>query len=231
MYGAISVTTSPSSFNIRRRTPCVLGCCGPMFTYISSIVSWIGSMISVCSSDLLLFRLSGMRRAGPLRRLVRDQPLVLVVLAQGMPDPILRGQNPTQVGMTFKANPHEIKGLPLVPVRRTPDRHDAPDDRVFPWNPHPHHGLGRLVEGRQVVDRFELAARDPVHGTDTVQIVEPHPLQGEENLVAFAPLDIHPGLDTFDLRCLDSLAELRFDRLDDLVGRHATHSSAPFRQA
>src|SRR5262245_29129133 len=36
-----SVTVSPSSSRMMRSTPCVDGCCGPMFTTIRS--SWIGS--------------------------------------------------------------------------------------------------------------------------------------------------------------------------------------------
>src|SRR3954463_6219868 len=37
MCGTTSETTSPSVRRTRRRTPCVLGCCGPMLTSISSV--------------------------------------------------------------------------------------------------------------------------------------------------------------------------------------------------
>ena len=47
MYGMQSVITSPSSFSMRRSTPWVDGCWGPMLTYISSIVSPVRSIITV----------------------------------------------------------------------------------------------------------------------------------------------------------------------------------------
>src|SRR5579883_2637146 len=39
MTGVHSTTVSPSSVSTRRRTPCVLGCCGPMFSTISCVTN------------------------------------------------------------------------------------------------------------------------------------------------------------------------------------------------
>src|ERR1051326_5884816 len=38
MVGAAESTVSPSSSSTRRSTPCVLGCCGPMLTVITSVL-------------------------------------------------------------------------------------------------------------------------------------------------------------------------------------------------
>src|SRR5574341_1982229 len=135
MYGITSVTTSPSSFNIRRNTPCVLGCCGPILTYISSIVSWVRSAISVSCGFISLPQLKT-----SLKRLVRNQPFVLIVFAQRIPNPILREQNPPEVRMAVEADSHHVERLSFMPVCRTPQRRDAPDDRILPRNPCPHQG-------------------------------------------------------------------------------------------
>src|SRR5262245_66045546 len=37
IVGSSETIVSPSSSRTRRRTPCVLGCCGPMFTVIVSV--------------------------------------------------------------------------------------------------------------------------------------------------------------------------------------------------
>src|SRR5574337_1556507 len=133
MYGMTSVTTSPSSFNMRRSTPCVLGCCGPMLTYISSIVSGICSAISISCGFICLPQLKT-----SLHRLVRNQPFVLIILAQRVPHPVLRGQDPSEVRMTIETNPHHVEGLPFVPVCRAPQRYYASDNRIFSRHPYPH---------------------------------------------------------------------------------------------
>src|SRR5574337_121637 len=190
----ISVTTSPFSFNIRRSTPCVLGCCGPMLTYISSIVSWEGSAISISCGFIYppCLTLS-------LHRLVRNESLVLVILAQRMPYPVLGSQDPPKVRMTIKADSHHVESLPFVPVCRSPQRHHTSDDRIFPRHPYPHQDLCRLRQGGDVVDHLEFAAGDPIYSTQAVQIVEPYTLERRQDLVALLPMDIHPSLATLDL--------------------------------
>src|SRR5574337_673134 len=149
----ISVTTSPFSFNIRRSTPCVLGCCGPMLTYISSIVSWEGSAISISCGFIGLSQLKT-----TLHRFIRNEPLVLVILAQRIPHPVLGSQDPSKVRMTIKADSHHVESLPFVPVCRSPQRHHTSDDRIFPRHPYPHQDLCRLRQGGDVVDHLEFAA-------------------------------------------------------------------------
>src|SRR3990172_8285572 len=68
MYGMQSVTYSPSSFSMRRSTPWVEGCCGPMLTYISSMVSPVRSITAVVpmGMGLSIFRhLIPLGPAGP----------------------------------------------------------------------------------------------------------------------------------------------------------------------
>ncbi len=40
----------------------------------------------------------------------------LVVLAQGMPFPVIGKEDPPEIGMALEHDPEEIVGLPLVPV-------------------------------------------------------------------------------------------------------------------
>src|SRR5574337_1157704 len=226
MYGMISVTTSPSSFNSRRSTPCVLGCCGPMLTYISSIVSWVRSAISISCGFICLPQLKT-----SLKRLVRNQPFVLIVLAQRIPHPVFREQDPSEIRMTIEADPHHVEGLPFMPVRRSPQRYHAPDSRLLPRTPHPRQDLCRQRQRGKVIHHLKLAARNSIDSAQTVQKVEPHPLERSEDFVALLALDIHPGLDTLDLRRLNRVTESRLEGFNDLVRRHQTLSRAPLRQA
>src|SRR4029079_9925017 len=58
MCGVTSETTSPSVLSTSRSTPCVLGCCGPMLTSISSVRTSNSIMRWSCSRTLAISRLT-----------------------------------------------------------------------------------------------------------------------------------------------------------------------------
>src|SRR5512132_2686261 len=101
MCGSTCDTTSPSVRSTSRSTPCVLGCCGPMLTSISSVrtsnSTMRGSSVAVDMAELLVV-------SCPLSVVLpAPDPVVLqrhlVVFPQGVADPIFRAQDPPQVGM------------------------------------------------------------------------------------------------------------------------------------
>src|SRR6185295_8304929 len=127
--------TSPSSSSTSLSTPCVLGCCGPMFTVIVSVlISAIDSARSVMlptASCLLLVSaldsiafdirpelfLADFERFVGLRRL---PDLHRVVLASGMPFPILGHQQPAQVAVVVEDDAEHVPHFALGPSGAAP---------------------------------------------------------------------------------------------------------------
>src|SRR3990172_9226480 len=67
------------------------------------------------------------------------QPLrvfVNIVLAQGVPHPVVGHHDPPQVGVPLESDPQQVVGLPLVPVGAAPDRRHALDARVVARDAH-----------------------------------------------------------------------------------------------
>jgi hypothetical protein len=60
-----------------------------------------------------------------------------IVLAKGIAFPIVREQQPPQVGVSFKPNAQEVKDLALVPVCRRPNGHNRLDYRIFTGQTNP----------------------------------------------------------------------------------------------
>ena len=96
--------------NTSRNTPCVLGCCGPMLTSISSVRTSNSTILGSSTvrghgfSLRLLAELAGSITDDwtDVSYLSADAVIFqrhLVVLAQRIANPIFRAQNSTQVGM------------------------------------------------------------------------------------------------------------------------------------
>src|SRR5438132_12981858 len=132
MVGDADSTVSPSSSSTRRRTPCVLGCCGPMFTVITSVlISGIG--VTKCNHEDTKTRktqrcslwlrgfVAASCRSSPrqpvsldvcaefvgrhLQRLGvlrRHADLHRIVLPQRMPFPVFRHEQTTRIGMAVE---------------------------------------------------------------------------------------------------------------------------------
>src|SRR6267143_4968277 len=108
MSGSASRTTSPSSFNRTRSTPCVLGCWGPMLSSIQSVGGSCSGPNGSCAgpgpNGSWAMRLSATDRVGlqPFKLLVAEDDRLAegdVILAQRVAFPALRHQQPAQVGM------------------------------------------------------------------------------------------------------------------------------------
>src|SRR5262244_2397380 len=94
MIGLHATTFSPSSSSATRSTPCVLGCCGPMFSVIVSL----RTVADLLGRELL----QGRRRLEPPRRVVRERHLFVAergVLAQRPTHPVLGQQDAGEVGV------------------------------------------------------------------------------------------------------------------------------------
>src|SRR5215510_1679221 len=93
IVGAQDRTVSPSSSSTRRSTPCVLGCCGPMFTVMTSVL--ISGIDVLPPHEAIALEVGAeflgrhLQRLGGLRR---HPDLHGVVLAQRMSFPVLRHQ-------------------------------------------------------------------------------------------------------------------------------------------
>src|SRR3954467_5291784 len=128
MIGLTSLTTSPSSVQKRRRTPCVAGCWGPMLTVNSSVsgsscsagVRWvpvIGSSGGVCTTGSVI----------PARELVLVEGEEDGLAAHGEVAPlrialvVLRHEDPAQVGVALEDHAEHVVDLALLVVRRCED--------------------------------------------------------------------------------------------------------------
>src|SRR5580704_6339476 len=157
MCGVTSWTISPTVRNSRRSTPCVLGCCGPMLTSISSVRTSNSTTRASSNCRLMVY---------PPNSSTPDFVIFqghFVVFSQRMPDPILGTEDATKVGMAEKANSHQIVGFPLVPIGDAPHAGNRVDLGklaglpVFPTRELYFEGHFVFeLEARQVVDDFNV---------------------------------------------------------------------------
>src|SRR6266545_6583777 len=135
MTGRTPTTVSPSSCRMSRKTPCVLGCCGPMLR-VSSLASsgdWTSSTAAPSNTSEALHAAG--RRALPLGAVaqVADQdPLVVErpVLAQWVAGEVLVGQDPPQVGVASELDAHQVVDLSLLELRARPDGRERRAERI-----------------------------------------------------------------------------------------------------
>src|SRR5947208_1892908 len=134
MSASASRTLSPSSFRRTLRTPCVLGCWGPMFSSIQSVSgscsgpngSWVGpgpngSWAGPGPNGSCAMRVSATDRIGlqAFELLVAEDDRLAegdVILPQRMAFPALRHQQPAQVRMAIELDAEKVRGLSFVPV-------------------------------------------------------------------------------------------------------------------
>src|SRR5437870_638049 len=123
MTGLTRLITSPSRSTTSRSTPWVLGCCGPKFTVRISpsspgsrvcvtVIPWaavgsgfISAMIR-CSerSSLGWRRLPDLVVLGEVHRLTAHRE----VTAKGVAEPVLRHQDPRQVGVALELDAEHV---------------------------------------------------------------------------------------------------------------------------
>src|SRR5262247_1621963 len=106
MVGITDWMTSPSVRSTRRSTPCVLGCCGPMLTSISSVRT---SNSTTRGSS----RVRGM--AVVSGQLFSTDSVILqrhfVVFAQRMAFPVFGTENAIEIGMAEKTHAGKVEDL------------------------------------------------------------------------------------------------------------------------
>src|SRR5688500_18916217 len=126
--GIALMTISPSSSTIRRSTPCVLGCCGPMFTSTVSPPSRRSENRCFSSSTVVPSRSCSVLIVGPalffgvgllLLDLVEIESELDffvaqgIVLAQRVAFPVGRHQDTAQIGVAGKLDAEHVVNFPL----------------------------------------------------------------------------------------------------------------------
>src|SRR5688572_20075253 len=164
MIGLVRSTVSPSSSSMRRSTPWVLGCWGPMLMIIVSSGDGPSALRSPASASDRRRTLPTSRSSSgafiPLREVViscapspvsaanpgftppaalpgighalelhRDLALG-VVLAERVADPVLRHEDPGQVGMVLEADAEHVEDLSLHRLGAGMDVEQRRHDRV-----------------------------------------------------------------------------------------------------
>src|SRR5271166_1174090 len=114
----MAVTTfSPSNSSSTRSTPCVDGCCGPMFRTIVLVVPIAVSTVVIGYNPRFGFELTlSFHRK---------------ITAQRRSFEAVRQKNTSQIRMPFKTNAEEIKNLALQPVGARPNRNQGIDHRLL----------------------------------------------------------------------------------------------------
>src|SRR5262245_50301880 len=106
MIGLALSTVSPSSSSTTRSTPCVEGCCGPMFRVMVSV----RTVFHLFRGQLLEIGI----RLLAIGRVVSERHFLVTerrVLAQRPADPLLGEQDALQIGMTGEHDAVEVVGL------------------------------------------------------------------------------------------------------------------------
>src|SRR6185436_16024807 len=101
---------SPSSSSTRRKTPWVLGCCGPMFTVIVSVRSSAMPLVGR-ALHAIAFQVRAELRLADLERLVglrRFPDLHGIILPLRVPFPVVGHQDAPQVGMVLEDDPEHV---------------------------------------------------------------------------------------------------------------------------
>src|SRR5579883_2419985 len=113
--GRALTMVSPSSSSTTRRTPCVDGCCGPMFRVIrrvlrlscsASATRAAGVVVSLNFSGLLIFDV------------VVAVAVNGVIFAQRVAFPVFRHENPLEIRMATEGDAEQIEHFAFVPVGR-----------------------------------------------------------------------------------------------------------------
>src|SRR3954462_7191110 len=137
MTGLTPTTVSPSSCMMRRNTPCVLGCCGPILSVISFGES--DSRISMATpSDTAEALLAAGRRVLALCAVleVLDQDVLVIerpVFPERVAGEVVVQQDATQVRVAHELDAEQVVDLTLLELGAGPERGQAWAERVGLW--------------------------------------------------------------------------------------------------
>src|SRR5262245_32425449 len=204
--------TSPSARTTKRSTPCVEGCCGPMLRVMSSVttpppfcdrsISTSKPMSPIAAPLYLQQALTRGRDAVVLLRL--DE-----VLAQRMPGPVLRHEQPAKVRMSCEAHAQEIEALALLPVRVRPDGGHGRHDGIVTQRVHLEHDPVAMTVREQVVDHLDVSRLRIVDAREVGEAVESHPrivAQEERHLGDALGRNFERGVASLPRRRADGIA-------------------------
>src|SRR3954462_9484687 len=129
MTGLTPTTVSPSSCMMRRNTPWVLGCCGPILSVISLGES--DSRISIATpSDTAEALLAAGRRVLALGAILQvlDQDVLVVerpVFPERVAGEVVVQQDAAHVRVTHELDPEQVVDLALLELGASPERRQA----------------------------------------------------------------------------------------------------------
>src|SRR5918994_354594 len=209
--GSHLTTVSPSSSSMSRRSPCIAGCCGPMF--ISMVSRPNSSLISGLTRRLLGGSVSApscsARRSSPSMLLPQSLEGALGADLEALEqrvvvEVVLPHVRPPQVGMTRESDPEHIVGLPLVPVGRRIGARDRPYNGLITLDGclDPDGGPAEVYE---LVGKLEVAL--PVDDRDKREVRNAKCLAGRRQHgrnVIFLRDDPHHAV--YDLRLFEAVA-------------------------
>jgi hypothetical protein len=129
---AAETMVSPSSSSTMRSTPCVDGCCGPMFSVMRRGAAFGDGFLgaaSVCYVSVFANTLS-LHCSSLFILIAVLVPVHRIILAQRMAFPIARHQDARRIGMIAETDAEHIEHFALIPVGGAPDTGDRIDLRL-----------------------------------------------------------------------------------------------------
>src|SRR5215218_25644 len=172
--GSHLTTVSPSSSKMSLRSPCMAGCCGPMFMSMASSPN--SSLMSGLTRRLLAGSVSApswcARRSSLSITLPQSLEGALGADLEALEqrvvvEVVLPHVRPPQIGMPREGDPEHVVGLPLVPVGRGINVGDRPDHRLVALDGRPDPDR-RPAKIYQLVSQLERAL--PVHDRDEREV-------------------------------------------------------------
>src|ERR1039457_5958191 len=125
MSGWHLTMVSPSNSSSRRSTPCVEGCCGPMFRDRLRGFAPETSTAADSGMGVATVSLTFVPASNTIARYA-------VILAQRVPFPIVRQHDTAQIRMVPEPHAEQIECFPLEPVRAAPHFRHGIDLRIPP---------------------------------------------------------------------------------------------------
>src|SRR5215472_1488093 len=171
------ITRSPSSLSFTRSTPCVDGCCGPMFRTSSSAPKSVCGFSPAPVMVLLAMPVTAWSSLPAFNAQVLLYPADIllddvVVLAERIALPLVGQKDARQIGMSSKNDPKHVKRFALQPIGGRPNSGNA-RDRFAIASPSLHPQALILCEGIKVEHHVKaLFALGPIHGRQVGKQVE-----------------------------------------------------------
>src|ERR1039457_5001278 len=167
MSGRHFTMVSPSSSSARRSTPCVEGCCGPMFRLMLRGFAPLAATAADSGIGVATVSLTFVPVSNPVARYA-------VILAQRMPFPIVGQHDAPQTRMVAEPHAKQVERFPFEPVRAAPDFGHGVDLRIAARQAALQAQPLVPVERVQMIHHFKARLRRiPVHAGNGAQADKP----------------------------------------------------------